>query len=87
MKIVWTPLFERDFHALPKNLQARVEKTLRLIAENPRHPSLWAKKMHGAGDVWEASISMTYRITYRVAGDTLVLRRVGTHDVLKKEAR
>jgi mRNA-degrading endonuclease RelE of RelBE toxin-antitoxin system len=85
MKILWTPPFERDFRALPRPLQKRVEKTLRLLALNPRHPSLQAKKMEGTQKVWEARVSLSYRITYQLAEDALLLRRVGTHDILRKE--
>ena len=86
MKILWTPPFERDFFTLSEALQIRVEKTLRLLAANPRHPSLRTKKLEGAKDVWEARVSLSYRITYQASGDTLILRRVGSHDILRKEA-
>ncbi len=87
MKLIWTPLFERDFQVLPKDIRTRTEKTLSLLLENPRHPSLRAKKMQGTEDRWEASVSMSYRITYEIAGEKLILRRVGTHDILKRETR
>jgi mRNA-degrading endonuclease YafQ of YafQ-DinJ toxin-antitoxin module len=41
--------------------------------------------MQGLADVWEASVTMSYRMTFQRAGDTFILRRVGTHDVLKAE--
>ncbi len=87
MKIIWTPLFEHDFSDLPATLQKRVEKTLRLLDTDFHHPSLHAKKMKGSNDVWEARVSLSYRITYQVSGDTLILRRVGAHDILNKESR
>jgi len=43
--------------------------------------------MQGAMEVWEASVTKSYRITFQRAGDAIILRRVGTHDILKKEAR
>jgi mRNA-degrading endonuclease YafQ of YafQ-DinJ toxin-antitoxin module len=84
LQILWTPLFARDFQNLPGDVQARAERTIRLLAENPRHPSLRAKKMQGVENIWEASATLSYRIT-EVRGETLVLRRVGTHDILRKE--
>lgn len=86
MKILWTPPFERDFKGLPQALQKQVEKALRLLASNPRHPSLRAKKMEGTKKVWEARVSLSYRITYQLAEDVLLLRRVGTHDILRNES-
>jgi len=85
--ILWTPLFASDFHNLPGDVQARAERTIRLLAENPRHPSLRSRKMQGAGNIWEASVTLSYRITYELRGETLVLRRTGTHDILRKEKR
>ena len=87
LKIVWTPPFTRDFQALPHEVRARAEKALRLLVENPRHPSLRAKKMQGVEDIWEARVSLSHRITYQLAENTLTLRRIGTHDILKTEAR
>jgi len=41
--------------------------------------------MQGTGDIWEERVSGSYRMTFQRAGKTLVLRRIGSHDVLKKE--
>ena len=86
MKILWTPPFERDFRDLPKNVQERAEKSLRLLIENAHHPSLRTRKMQGTSDIWEARVSGAYRMTFQKMGESLVLRRIGSHDVLKKES-
>ena len=80
-----TEAFARDFKSLPKAIQDRVEKALVLLGRDPRHPSLRTRKMHGPGDIWEASVSMSYRITFQWIGNQLILRRVGSHDILRKE--
>lgn len=85
MNIRWTPLFRRDFRSLPRDVQSRAEKAIRLLQENPRCPSLRSKRMKGLEGIWEASVPMSYRITYELAGDTLILRRIGTHGILKTE--
>ena len=43
-----------------------------------------AKKMEEQKDIWELRVSASYRLTFQISGDTYILRRVGTHDVLKK---
>lgn len=43
--------------------------------------------MHGVRNLWEARVSLSYRFTYQMEGDRLVLRRIGTHDILKRETR
>jgi len=87
LNITYTDSFTRDFRNLPKDIKTRASKGLRLLIENPRHPSLRARKMKAVEDIWEASISMAYRVTYQIAGNDLILRRIGTHDILKKETR
>ncbi len=42
--------------------------------------------MHGVEGIWEARVSISHRITYELDGDTLTLRRIGPHDILRKEA-
>ena len=84
-RLARTESFARDFRALPKEIQARTEKAILRLAQNPAYPSLRVKKMQGLKDIWEASVTMSYRLTFQRTGDTLILRRVGTHDILKTE--
>ncbi len=42
--------------------------------------------MKGLEDIWEASVTMSYRITYQRAGEALILRRIGTHDILRRHS-
>jgi mRNA interferase RelE/StbE len=83
MKVLTTRSFDRDYAALPDNIQDLANQKLRLLLENPRHPSLRLKKMGGRGEIWEASVTMTYRFTFQREGDTYILRRIGTHDILR----
>ena len=87
MNIRWTPLFQRDFKKLPKDVQSRAEKAIRLLKENPRYPSLRSRKMAKVENIWEASVTLSHRITYEISGQTLILRRIGAHDILKVESR
>ncbi len=85
-KISRTESFVRDFKSLPKEIQERAEKTILRLAQHQIHPALRVKKMKGVGNIWEARITLAYRVTFHRAGDTLILRRIGTHDILQKEA-
>jgi mRNA-degrading endonuclease YafQ of YafQ-DinJ toxin-antitoxin module len=54
---------------------------MRLLAQNPKHPSLRSKPIQGAKGIYEVSPDMHYRMTYeRLPGDILRLRAVGSHD-------
>ncbi len=81
-----TESFARDFKNLPREIQQRAEKSIFLLATNPAHPSLRTRKMKGLEDIWEASVTMSYRITYQRAGQALILRRIGTHDILRRQS-
>ena len=85
-EIETTERFEKDFLRLPPELQKKMLKALRLLAENPRHPSLQTKPIQGAPGLYEARIDLSYRLTFqRMPGDILLLRTAGKHDeTLKK---
>jgi len=79
-----TDSFLEDYEDLPKGIQERVEKAVALLAADLRHPSLRAKKIRGAEGIWEARVTMHYRLTFKILkGGILQLRRVGTHGILK----
>ena len=79
-----TDAFLRDYRALPADIRQRVEKQLRLLLEDYRHPSLRLKKLKGT-DKFEIRISKGYRLTLRLDKEHMELRRVGTHDILREE--
>ncbi len=85
MKLLASEPFQRDYKKLPRHIQKETDNALRLLANNPRHPSLRVKKMQGTKGIWEGSVTMSFRFTFHMHGDTVVLRRIGTHDILRKE--
>lgn len=73
--------FEQAYEILPLNIRKKVAKAMQLLAENPRHPSLQTKPVHGIRGVYEARIDRSYHMTYqRLPNDVLLLRVVGNHD-------
>ena len=85
MNLLALRTFQKDYRKLPRYIQKETDNALRLLAENPRHPSLRIKKMQGTQGIWEGSVTMSYRFTFHMEADAIVLRRIGTHDILKKE--
>ena len=79
--------FDQDYRALPDPLKKKVDKQLRLLAVNLRHPSLQVHRIQGAPGIWECYVDLHYRLTFMIEGDLLILRRVGPHDILKKESK
>ncbi|MEK7727351.1 MAG: type II toxin-antitoxin system mRNA interferase toxin, RelE/StbE family [candidate division KSB1 bacterium] len=85
MKLQWSEEFKKDYRALPQHIQKQTDRKLRLLVEDLFHPSLRAKKMKGRKDeMYEASITMNYRVLFQISGDTYLLRRIGTHDILNR---
>ena len=73
--------FVKCYIRLPKAIREKVDRQLMLLAENPRHPSLHAKPVHGVLGIYEARVDQNYRMTYeRLEGDVLLMRVVAAHD-------
>jgi mRNA-degrading endonuclease RelE of RelBE toxin-antitoxin system len=73
--------FYRWYAKLPIEIKKKTKKTLGLLAENPRHPSLQSKPIEGAKGIYEARVDQKYRLTYeRLTDDVLRIRVVGKHD-------
>lgn len=80
MQICRTERFKSAFQGLSKADRKRVEKVLRLMVENLRHPSLRVKKMEGTADIFEARASRSIRVTFQIQENAILLRNVGAHD-------
>lgn len=84
MKVQTTRPFDRDYARLPDDLKQRVDKQLALLLKDPRHPSLRLKRMRGTANIWEARVTGGYRMTLELADESIILRRIGPHDVLRE---
>lgn len=84
-QLALTPRFEKNFKALTAQEKKQVQNKLRLLAENPLHPSLRVKRIQGSAGLFECSVNMDIRIIWRLEGDVLILLLdIGHHDILKK---
>ena len=80
MRFIVTKRFENAYNSLPEELRQKTDRDLRLLAENPSHPSLRIKKMQGAPGIWQARVDKGCRMTLEIRSDCLLLRNVGKHD-------
>jgi len=83
MKLLFAKTFVRDYRKLPQAIQEWTDKQLELLLSNPKHPSLNVKKIRDPMDIWECRVTMSYRFTFQITDDTYILRKVGTHDILR----
>ena len=84
MKFVFTEPFQKDYQRLPPKVQSLLHKTLQFLSTNPRHPSLRARKLPGTA-IWYARVSRFYRLTFQYDNEVIILRRLGTHEILSRE--
>ncbi len=85
MEVLFTEQFEQAYERLTSAEKRSVRKALTLLSDNPKHPSLHAKKMEGRKNIWEACPSKRLRMTFEMAGEIILMRNVGEHDkVLKR---
>ena len=83
-EVVFTPRFDRLFRRLPKAIRDETYEKLALYLDDPSHPSLRVKKIKGTAGIWEMSVTMSYRLTFELHGERILLRRIGTHDILRQ---
>jgi mRNA-degrading endonuclease RelE of RelBE toxin-antitoxin system len=80
VNVAWTERFRRAYRKLSRPEQERCDKPLRLLVNNPRHPSLVIKKIQGAPDIWEGRSSVKTRFTFEWIEGGVRLRNIDDHD-------
>ncbi len=80
MELRFAPRFWRQYQRLTHDEQRQVNARLRLLAENPRHPSLQARKWSD-NDQWYARASRDLRMFYEVHDEYCLLLNLGHHDI------
>jgi len=81
IKIRRTEEFLTRYRVLPKKIQKKVDKQLRFLASNPRHPSL---KVHKLNDEWEFYVDIHYRGIFLREGNMYTLLTVGGHKLVER---
>ena len=62
------------------HIQKKVDKALRLLEADFRHPSLRARLVEGTKGIYEAHVDLKHWMTCEREGDRLIMRTVGEHD-------
>jgi mRNA-degrading endonuclease RelE of RelBE toxin-antitoxin system len=84
-RLVPSARFQKHYKSFSAPEKKQVAKTLALLAENPIHPSLRAKRIQGSENLFEASVNMDIRIIWYYEGDQIiVLLDVGHHNILRR---
>ena len=80
MKIARTARFKKAWGQLTKEEKSLARKAITNLALDMRYPALRAKKIKGVGNIWEARVSLSLRMTFQIEGNTIMLRNIGRHD-------
>lgn len=79
LQFVFTERFQENYKKLDEPSQKSIQKAIRLMNHDIKHPSLRAKKMEGTDYIFEASANMDTRITFHYEkSDQLILRIADT---------
>jgi mRNA-degrading endonuclease RelE of RelBE toxin-antitoxin system len=77
-----TNTFIKHYKKLDPALKSQIKAALIIFQNNPSHPSLGNKKLAGQKNIYEIRVSGNFRITYSKYGSTIILRKVGKHDII-----
>jgi len=83
MKLLFTRTFIKNYRKLSKRIQSATDKQLEYLLSDPEHPSLNIKKMKDPREIREGRVTESYRFTFQIQEDIYVLRKLGSHDILK----
>ena len=84
-RLVFTDQFQKHFKAFSDIEKKQLQNKLKILIENPLHPSLRTKRIQGTDDLFECSVNMDIRIIWHYEGDMIIiLVDVGHHDILKQ---
>ena len=86
-EVRFTPRFDRSYRRKTKAMRDAVDRAVVQLYTNPAHPSLRAKRVRGAaGEVWEASVDMSRRLTFEYNRDrtAIILRNCNGHETLTR---
>ena len=75
--------FQKQYKRLPQAVKKKLNRQLKLLLTDYRHGSLASKKMTNQKNIWEARIDKHHRFTFTLAGEQIILRAVGTHEIYR----
>jgi len=79
MYVRFTERADKDYAALSANVRKAFGKQLVFLLENPRHPSLRAKKLEGHDDLWQARVNRSWRFYFKIEGDECAIIGIMSH--------
>lgn len=83
--IVTDKRFKRRMRRKSPDMQAAIARTIKLLADDPRHPGLSAHRVQGTDGVWEAYVDRSNRVTFEYGpGGEIAMRNHCSHDIISR---
>jgi hypothetical protein len=79
MQLVLTERFDRSLRDATEAVQRAFWKQAGFLLQNPKHPSLRAKKFDEANDVWQARVNRSWRFYFKIIADEYHLIDITAH--------
>lgn len=79
-KPFYSEKFIKAYGRLPLSIQRKVDKQIKFLLQDLRHPSIRAKKLEGFQNVWEGRVDRSYRFVFTIQDETITFIGVGPHD-------
>lgn len=79
MRAHYTSRFNRDFNKLQQDIKKKLEKQIKYLLRNIRHPSLRAKKYNEENNIWQARVDRDYRFYFILEKDCCILLNIKSH--------
>jgi hypothetical protein len=74
-----TPRFWAAFRALPEPVRGAARKAYQQFRENPKHPSLHFKRVHGREPIYSVRVTLGYRALALVEHNDATWFWIGSH--------
>lgn len=84
MTIRFSKPFIHDYERLESPISKKVDKVVRLLRTDLKHPGLNVHKMVNRPGIYEARVDVHNRVTFSISGNMLIMRRVGTHEIYRR---
>lgn len=84
IELEFTKHFRKAYSQLPKSIQTKVDRQLRILSLDRTHPGLRIRKMTDMGGIFEGRIDARFRFTFQKANGVIYLRELGTHNIYQR---
>ena len=82
--IYYHPRFKKSFSDIPKNIQVKTDKRVKMFRQNVFTSSLKTHKLHGKlKDQWSFYVDNQYRILFIFDDKDVIFLDIGSRDIYK----